>query len=61
MNNQMQMFQQLIQFGNNLQVNPQKVVENLIATGQINQQQLNMLQGQATKILHDMRQIGIKI
>ena len=47
MNNPMQIIQQFQQFKNNFQGNPRAEVEKLIASGKINQQQLNNLQNMA--------------
>ena len=49
MNNPMQMFQQFQQFRQNFTGNPQQEVQKLLATGKMNQQQLNQLQSIAAQ------------
>lgn len=47
LNNPMQMIQQFNQFRSNFSGNPQEEVQRLMASGRINQQQLNQLQTMA--------------
>lgn len=57
-NNPMQMIQAFNQFKNNFRGNPQEEVQRLLATGKMNQQQLNQLQSMASefqKFLNSMK------
>lgn len=47
--NPMQMIQAFNQFRNNFQGDPRAEVQKLLASGQMNQQQLNQLQGMASQ------------
>ena len=50
--NMFQMMQQFQQFKNSFQGNPEEEVRRLMASGRINQQQLNQLQQQATQFIN---------
>jgi len=60
MTNPMQMMQQLQQFKSQIQGDPKKMVEQLISSGQISQQQLNQFQNQANQIMAMMRKMNIR-
>ena len=48
-NNPFAIVEQFINFANNFKGNPQQEVQKLLSSGQMTQQQLNALQGQATQ------------
>lgn len=54
--NPMQMMNEFMKFKNNFHGDPKAEVEKLISSGQINQQQLNQLQGMAKQFQEMMNQ-----
>lgn len=53
-NNPMQMVQEFMRFKQNFQGDPKAEVTKLLQSGQMNQQQLNQLQGMAQQFMHMM-------
>lgn len=61
MNDPMQMINAIREFKAQFAGNPQQKVQQLVASGQMSQQQLNLLQARATEIINMFRSMGIRI
>ena len=59
-NNPMQMIQQFAQFKNSFSGDPQREVQKLLQSGQMNQSQLNQLQSLAQQFSQLLGQFNIK-
>ena len=60
MNNPMQMINEFNQFRSQFNGDPKQKVQELVASGQMSQQQLNQLQAKATEIVNLFRSMGIR-
>lgn len=60
MNNPMQMINAFNQFRSQFNGDPKQKVQELVASGQMSQQQLNQLQAKATEIVNLFRSMGIR-
>ncbi len=59
-NNPMQMIQQFAQFKNSFSGDPQREVQKLLQSGQMNQSQLNQLQSLAQQFSQLLGQFNVK-
>lgn len=59
-NNPMQMIQQFAQFKNSFSGDPQREVQKLLQSGQMNQSQLNQLQNLAQQFSQLLGQFNVK-
>lgn len=61
MNNPMEVINAFNQFRSQFKGDPKQTVMNMVASGQISQQQLNQLQVQATQFANILQKMGIKM